>query len=258
MKTKRLELSSPMALPVHPHLSFPQWHALAGQPLTAVGVVRGRPVWPILGGSPEGDDDSAGGAGAGEGDGGQDDGAGGSDGGDDARRDGGNPDAKIKALEDEKDRHWRKRQEAEQELENLRKWKKEQEDKGKTELEKAQSDLQESVKERDALQSQVGQLQLEIAFLTDNTYSWQNPKRALQLADLSEVEIKDGKVKGLDKALEALAKSDPYLLKSKEDKGENDEGAGGPTGQQHNRKKGEKTGSDRNALMKKYPALRGR
>lgn len=38
-------------LPVHPTLTHPR----TGEPLVAVGIVRGRPIWPVLGGSGEGD-----------------------------------------------------------------------------------------------------------------------------------------------------------------------------------------------------------
>src|SRR5687768_10651444 len=113
MKDRLVELSSPLALPIHPHLVYPKQSALAGQPPRAVGVVRGRPVWPVLGGAPD-NDNPEGGAGTGEGgDGGT--GSSGSEGDDAAKQDqgngGGNPDARIKALEEEKDRHVKRRQE---------------------------------------------------------------------------------------------------------------------------------------------------
>ena len=57
-------------------------------------------------------------------------------------------------------------------------------------------------------------LALQVAFLSDNTYTWHNPDRALKLVDLSKVEIDaDGRVTGLKDALKALATSDPYLIK---------------------------------------------
>jgi hypothetical protein len=54
---------------IHPTLK----HPLTGCPLQAVGVVRGRPVWPILGGAP--DDGGAGGDGGDGGKAGGDEGA---------------------------------------------------------------------------------------------------------------------------------------------------------------------------------------
>lgn len=259
MKDRLAELSSPMALPIHPHLVYPKQSALAGQPLRAVGVVGGRPVWPVLGGAPEGD--SNGGAGTGEGDEGSD-GSGGSEGADDASKNqsdkgaDGNVEARLKALEEEKNRHYTRRQEAETENASLKAKLKEIEDKDKSELERATESAKELNTKVEQLESTNQDLMLQVAFLSDNTYTWQNPKRALQLADLSSVEFKDGKATGLDKALEALAKSDPYLLKQ-EDK-EKDEQQGGQTGKTHNGKKANKSNVDMVALKQKYPALRGR
>ena len=126
------------------------------------------------------------------------------------------------------------------------------EDADKTELEKAQSDLNEASAKVETLIAENTELRVQNAFLTSNKHAWRNPRTALRLADLSEVEINDdGEVIGLDKALDALAKSDPYLLKGKED--EDDESptsTGRPTG------KGKKGQADRELLLKKYPALR--
>lgn len=264
MKDNLAGLSPQMSLPVHPTLVYPQQHRLAGAPLEAVGVVNGRPIWPIMGGNGAGEDGQNGGAGTGDGDG-ANGGAGGSNnsggtGGTGEGDAGGDPAAKIRALEEEKDRHFRKRQEAETELEDLRKFKKEAEDKGKTETQRLESERDEAVKAVEKLNETNSQLLLQIAFLSDNTFTWQNPKRALQLADLSEVEIKDGKVTGLDRALEALSKSDPYLLKPKDDEG-NGSHKSSSAGSQHNGKKGSKDkdaseADKRAALLKKYPALR--
>lgn len=130
---------------------------------------------------------------------------------------------------------------------------KEIEDKDKSELEKATRDLGEVTKERDQLKDQNKELALQLAFVSDNRYEWKNPKAALKLADLSEVEIgDDGKVTGLDKALQALAKSDGYLLKEKED----GEGSGGdekdPPSGAGGSKKPPNGKFNRESLAKKY------
>lgn len=82
---------------------------------------------------------------------------------------------------------------------------------------------------------------------------FKNPATAFKLIDLDEVDIdEDGKIDGLQDAISALAKSDPYLL----DKGEDDDDEGRP------RRVGQPTGSrskpnpNREKLLKKYPALR--
>ena len=85
--------------------------------------------------------------------------------------------------------------------------------------EKLARDYEEATKTVESLRQVNSELSLKVAFLSDNTYEWQNPKRALQLIDLSQVTIEDGgDVSGLKEALKALATSDPYLLKPKTEK----------------------------------------
>lgn len=86
-------------------------------------------------------------------------------------------------------------------------------DKDLPEAEKLKRDYEESVKQVETLQATNSELALKVAFLEDNTYKWQNPKRAMQLVDKSQVTVEaDGSVSGLKDALKALATSDPYLL----------------------------------------------
>jgi hypothetical protein len=120
-----------------------------------------------------------------------------------------------------------------------------------------QSAPRELEKDNEALQQATKDLRIENEFLASNKYTWHNPKRALQVADLSEVTItEDGKVEGLDKALDALAKSDPYLLKKSDgtDDGDGPDGKSG-SGAGSGRKDDKKT-VDKETLAKKYPALR--
>lgn len=154
-----------------------------------------------------------------------------------------------------------------QELEDAKKDKATKADEKATRLEK---DLEKAT-------ATARDLRLHNAFLIDNKYDWHNPRRALRLLDLSDVEIdEDGKVEGLDEAIEALAKSDPYLLKTQpEDKGkgknrgndsdsdseddddeseEEDRSTGSASA---GRKKGKK-GLDRQAMAQRFPALAGR
>lgn len=85
-------------------------------------------------------------------------------------------------------------------------------------------ELEPASTELEALKKQVGEqaetiksLRLDNAFLTSDI-EWVDPDAALRLADLSEVEItQDGKVKGLEDALKALAEKKPYLVKKKDD-----------------------------------------
>lgn len=92
-------------------------------------------------------------------------------------------------------------------------------DKDLPEHEKLARDYEEATKTVEALRVTNAQLALDNAFLSDNSYEWQNPKRALQLIDRSQVTIEDdGTVSGMKDALKALATSDPYLLKPKTEK----------------------------------------
>lgn len=100
------------------------------------------------------------------------------------------------------------------------------------------------------LERQNEDLLIRLEFMANTKYAWVNPKDALKLLDLDDVEIgEDGDVEGLDEAIDALAKAKPYLLKSKdgEDKGKR---TGTPTGTKR------KGNPDRDKLLSKYPALR--
>lgn len=223
-----------------------------GMRLRPLGVVGGRTVWPMLGASPddpsnededketedeedgpEGDDSSEGGDGSDKGD----------------------PNAKITALEEEKNRQYKRRKEAEAEKARLEKELEELKNKDKDETTRQGERLVQLESENQELKDTLKQTRLENAFLTDNTYSWHNPRRALQVADLSEVEIdSDGTVSGLSEALKALAKSDPYLLKTEKDKDEDEPpSTGGPKNPAKGKKKAD---ADDEAIRNKYPALR--
>lgn len=91
---------------------------------------------------------------------------------------------------------------------------------------------------------------------SDALAKFKNPKTAFRLLDLSEVEIdEDGDITGLDDAIKALVKSDPYLLDSSKDEDDEDDEKSGPIGQPTGRKRG-KGNPNRDKLLDKYPALR--
>ena len=221
-----------------------------GQRLRPLGVVNGRTVWPMMGASPD-DPNNEEDEGTEDKDGSPEGGSSSEDG------DKGNPDAKITALEDEKNRHVRRRQEAETERDRLRAELEELKGKDQTELERATSRVTELESENTALNEALRQTRLENAFLTDNTYTWHNPRRALSLADLSDVEIDDdGTVHGLKKALDALAKSDAYLLKKEAEGNEEETPQGTGTSKNKSKRQQTKADADNEALYNKYPALR--
>lgn len=126
-------------------------------------------------------------------------------------------------------------------------------DKDLPEVEKLKRDYSDAQKQVESLTETNRNLALQVAFLTDNTYSWHNPERALKLVNLEGVEIDaDGRVTGLKDALKALAASDPYLIKSN---GETDQGSrqgSTPPGNNGNAGGGK---PDRKALAKRFPVM---
>lgn len=126
------------------------------------------------------------------------------------------------------------------ELEEAEKKRKESE---LSELQKAQTkqaELEKQIAQQaEALKSTRLRHAVEIAAARAN---FQDPEDAYRLADLSEVEVsEDGKVTGVDKALEALAKKRPYLIKTTKAP-ETDAEAGGK----------KKPGSDETAIARRF------
>lgn len=124
------------------------------------------------------------------------------------------------------------------------------------EQEKLRNDLAEVSADRDKAREELKTTRLELAFFRSNKHQWQSPATALKLADLSAVTIEDdGTVRGLDAALDALAKSDAYLLKPKD--GEDKDGPKGSTGAPSTGTGSTKTGLPTN-MTSRIPALRTR
>ena len=145
-----------------------------------------------------------------------------------------------------------KRTAAEQALQQLR-------DKDLPAMEKLTRDNGELTKQVENLTRTLETVRLENAFLThaDDKITWQNPATALKLLDRSKITIdSEGNVLGMKDAIEALAKSDAYLLKPK-DAPEPTEPAVGGTLPGNNGKTG--TGQpDKKALATRFPVMRTR
>jgi len=211
---------------------------------------HGRHRWPILGAS-EDDDSNDGDDGDGTDDSSEDDGA---DDQDDKDKHKGK-DPRVKELSDEAAARRVANKKLQTELDEAKKALKEIEDKDKTEVERLTAENVELKAKLGEKDSSLRQRTLDNAFLASDKHSWANPETALKLADLSEVEIdEDGKVTGLDKALDKLAKSDPYLLKK--DDGNNGGGAGSSGGAVGSGKEKDKGALDREKLQRKYRVLR--
>jgi len=229
-----------------------------GLPLEPIGSFMGRDgtmkiVWPVLGAA-EGDGGAGDSGAGGDGSTGSEGQGGGGTGGEGEGETKVDPND-LKAVQEELERVRNRMKAADKRAEEAEKKAKEYEDKDKDELTKTTERVTELEKENTALGEAVNRLRIENEFLSSNKYTWHNPKRALSLIDLSEVSItEDGKVEGLDKALDALAKSDAYLLKTGK---EEEEEPTGPSGSAHNgRKGGDGKNLDAETLKKKYPALR--
>lgn len=196
------------------------------------------------------------------------------EGGDGTGSDGGTggtePTAREKALQEEKDRHFANAKKAKEDLAaatttlaEVQARLKEIEDKDKSESEKAKADAEAALAAKEkadadlvAAQKKNDELQIQIAFLASSKFTWHDAGVALQLVNgFGDIEVKDGEVKGLDKAIDKMAKDKPFLVKA----GGDGAGAGaGSTGGQPNGAStrggtdGELTADQRNALVTKF------
>jgi FtsZ-binding cell division protein ZapB len=240
-------------------------HPFTGEPIVPLGFTRsGKLIWPVLGAADTEDDDSD----DSEDDAADDD----QDDSDDSESDESDDEdeseldkkatalaqAKIDALDDEKNRHVRQRKKAEQRADELQAELDKVKNKDLPAVEKLTKERDELRVQRDDLEEKLKQARLENAFLSDNTYTWHNPSRALQVADLSDVDFDDdGKVHGLKAALDELARSDPYLINTDDSSDDKKKKAGGPkTGDEPGKKKPTNKTKERSALLEKYSALR--
>lgn len=232
-----------------------RFNPITGEPFVPVGISPlGRMIWPVLGGSgeedPEDEEDPK--------DEADDDDPEGSEKSKEESGKSGDAQAKIADLEEEKDRHYKWRKQAETERDELKKRLEAIENKDTPELDVLKKETESQKVEIDVLKDSLREARLENAFFVDNTYQWHNPSRALKLLDMTGIDIdSDGKVSGLKKALDDLAKSDPYLVKGKENDKKEPEGKG-KTGEQPQTKPKaqEAAAAQLKTLQDKYPGLR--
>jgi hypothetical protein len=126
--------------------------------------------------------------------------------------------------------------------------------------EKMQRDLEEATAKATQLEADLQTVRIENAFLKSNSHKWKNPAAALKLADLSGVEIgADGTVTGMKQALDALAKSDPYLLDDEKDPEKKGQEKTPPPGTPPaNNGTGGSGKPDRKRLENRFPVMRTR
>lgn len=208
----------------------------------------GAPFYPIIGASPENDeDDEAEGTDDGSGSGTTD-----SEGQDAGDGDGKTyTKAEMDALSERMKAADRRAATAEQKV-------KEFEDKDKDEATKTAERIkaleEQTEKDKEALRD----LTVQNAFLAANDIDWHDKDVALAHANLSEVLDAEGNVdkKALKKALEDLSKDKPFLVKAKAE-GDGDGTPAPPSGAPvGSGRKGSRSGElDEEALKRKYPAL---
>jgi hypothetical protein len=127
-------------------------------------------------------------------------------------------------------------------------------------LTRAQAELEEVRGKLGETENALKTERLHNAFLASNTVTWHDPELAMSKIDLEGVQKDDGTIDSaaLKKAIAALAKEKPFLVKSEDgndSKGKNgSSGAGVGTDMGGNHK--DKAAANRAALERKYPALR--
>lgn len=137
---------------------------------------------------------------------------------------------------------------------------KEQERAKMDDLTRAQAELDEAKAKLKEMDQQLRTERLHNAFLASNTVSWHDPELAMSKIDLEGIQKDDGTIDSasLKKAIQALAKEKPFLVKSEGD-GDGSRKTG-PTGAGVGTDLGgdkTKTGpTNREKLLQKYPALR--
>ena len=91
------------------------------------------------------------------------------------------------------------------------------EDQGKSELDRATTQVQELTEKLERVTAEATRAKLEREILKYPGYTWHDPEVALALIDLTGVEFDEetGKVRGVADALKKLAVSKPFLLKGK-------------------------------------------
>lgn len=169
------------------------------------------------------------------------------------------PERKIQALTEEKDRHFRKAQEQETELNELRKFREETERAKLTEADRIKADNAAQTERITTLEADNRRLAIENAFLASNSVKWHDAAAALKLVDLSAVEVKDGVVTNPDvlkTAIETTAKANAWMVAGEEQPGGKKKAPPPKSGDAPNGGQPDPTKPDFAHLEKKFPALR--
>lgn len=161
----------------------------------------------------------------------------------------------------------RAKNQKDQELEELRQFKKDMEDKDRSDLERAQNEAEENAQRASSAEERAQAAELKLQMVLANgkrDKPFRDHEDVLRWVDVSDITNDDGELdaKALTKALDSLAENKPYLLaepaSNEEDEEGEEETTTGPSGTSQNKDKNKGKGIDKEALARKYPALRGR
>lgn len=144
------------------------------------------------------------------------------------------------------------REKAQQELRQLK-------DKDLPELDKLKRELEEKTAAVEALTTKVREQAIDSAFFNANKHTWHDPRAARKLLDMSGVDVaEDGTVSGMEAAVAALAKANPWMLKT-DTAGAGAGSASGAGAPPMNGRTGTtNNGENTKALEQRFPALRSR
>lgn len=219
-------------------------------------TVSGDALFDLRGFAPDGDGDGGDGGDGSDGSDGDDADGSGSEGGDnDGDNDGGKAEdkggdeiASLKARMQAADRRAAAAEKKAQELE----------DANLSEAQRKEKELEDLRSFKTSSASEISGLKAQVAFLSNNDVSWQDPSIALSLLDLSDLRDEDGNVDpaSLKRAIKKLATEKPFLVKTA--KGSDGDGEGGAPsgGSVGGSKKSKNSGAlSEDELRKRYPAL---
>jgi len=168
-------------------------------------------------------------------------------------------DPEKKKLSDEAAKYRTSLRDAEAKLTEAQKKLQEFEDKDRTDLEKAQRDNTKLSDENEKLKALVDSQALKVAWVESGAAAlFKNPSAAFKLIEIDQVEVKDGvaDAKAIKELADSLAKSGDVVLASSSSGDE--DGERNPSGAPTNGKVPNGKPASREALEKKFPALRTR
>ena len=234
-------------LPIHPTITDPS----TGEPLRALTVIGNMPVWPSRGGQEDGDGSTGESGESSQGEDGDGDPEG-NEGEQNSDGDGeGNTDTISK---EEYDRLKARMQAADRRASAAEAKVKQHEDAGKTELDRMTGERDDALKRAETAQQALNDERIANAFLTSNKVAWHDPADALAMLRsryMDGVEIDEsGRVTGMEKAIQQLAKEKKYLVNSGSSTSSTDDAMNGKR-----KGDGKDNKSKDDELAKRMPAL---